>query len=173
MRRLRLLLASGLAALAACEGERAVQPSDVSEEEVAAQLAQVKVEPGRWERTTEIIAVEGGVSQAERAQIVGRETRSSDCITAAQARRPSANFLAAQQNSECTYHEFSMRGGKLASRTTCVGRDSPEQLMTVMSGDYAPDSYDMRTTVQTSGPSGQMTVTTRTSGRRVGECAAE
>jgi hypothetical protein len=161
-----------LLALAACKQAPPPEPA-VPEEEVAAQLARVKVEPGQWERTTEILAAEGAVSEAERSQIVGRKTTSSDCITPAQAERPSANFLAAQQNSECTYHEFRMQGGKLSSRTSCVGKDSPDQLVTVMTGDYAPDSYDMRTKVQTPGQAGLVTITTRTRGKRVGECTAQ
>lgn len=162
-------LTLALLVLAACDRGPPEEPA-VPEEEVAAQLAKVKVEPGQWERTTEILAAEGAVTEAERSQIVGRQTTSSDCITRAQAERPSANFLSAQQNSECTYHEFRMEGGKLRSRTTCVGRESPDELVTVMNGNYAPDSYDMMTKVQTPGQSGLVTITTRTRGKRVGEC---
>ena len=163
--------AAGLLVLAACD--KAPPEPEVSEEEVAAQLAKVKVEPGQWERTTEILAAEGAISEVERLQIVGRRTSSSDCITPAQAERPSANFLSAQQNSECTYHEFRMEGGKLNSRTTCVGKESPQELVTIMTGDYAPDSYDMRTKVQTPGREGLVTITTRTRGKRVGECTSQ
>lgn len=168
----RFAAAAVLLILTACDAGPVPTP-EVSEEEVAAQLSRVKVEPGQWERTTEILAAEGAVSDAERRQIVGRKTSSSDCISPAQAERPNANFLAAQQNSECTYHEFSMEGGKLSSRTTCVGKDSPDELVTVMTGDYAPDSYDMRAKVQTPGQAGAVTITTRTTGRRVGECTGE
>lgn len=171
--RVRLLAAAGLAALAASCGGREAASDTVSQEEVAAQLAQVKVAPGRWQRTTEILAAEGAVSESERARIVGRRTSASDCITPAQAERPSANFLSAQQNSECTYHRFQMKDGKLESRTSCVGRDRPDVLVTVMTGDYAPDSYDMRTSVETSGPAGPVTITTRTRGRRVGACTPD
>ena len=163
------IFACGLLLLAACDQARPLEP-EVAEEEVAAQLAKVKVEPGQWQRTTKILAAEGALSEAERSQIVGRQTTSSDCITPAQAERPSANFLSAQQNSECTYHEFSMEGGKLRSRTSCVGRDSPQELVTVMNGNYAPESYDMMTKVETPGQAGLITITTRTRGRRVGEC---
>ncbi len=164
----RLICMTALLALGACQKDRA-EPG-MSEEDVAAQLAKVKVEPGQWERTTEILTAEGAVSEAERSQIVGRRTTSSDCITAAQAERPSANFLSAQQNKDCTYHEFRMEGGKLRSRTACVGGDSPDELVTVMNGNYAPESYDMMTKVQTPGPTGLVTITTRTRGKRVGEC---
>ena len=166
------IFTAGLLALTGCEQEKPPEPG-LTKEEVAAQLAKVKVEPGQWERTTEIVAAEGAVSEAEKRQIVGRRTTSSDCITPAQAERPSANFLSAQQNSECTYHEFRMQDGKLSSRTTCIGTDSPDELVTVMNGDYAPESYDMVSRIQTPGQAGAVTITTRTRGKRVGECKAQ
>jgi len=145
-------------------------PAAMSEEEVASQLAKVKVEPGQWESTTEIISASGGLPQEQLRQMTGRRTSTSNCITPAQAARPSANFIAAQQDSDCGYQQFRMEAGKISGRMTCSGGQG--ETTTVMSGDYGPRSYDMRVQVETPGLPGAepVTVVTRTRGRRVGAC---
>lgn len=156
--------------LAACK-EPAAPPS-MSEEQVAAQLARVKIDPGQWEAATEIVSVKGNLPQEELKQMTGKRTSTSNCITPEQARRPSANFLAAQQNKDCTYQDFRMEGGKLSGRMTCSGGQMLGDMVTVMSGDYGPQSYDMTMRMETPGlPGGdKILITARTKGKRVGEC---
>lgn len=158
--------------LGACEKERPAEP-EISANEVAAQLASVKVEPGQWRSTTEILSAEGPLPQQALQQMRGHKTEVSNCITPEQAKRPSANFLAAQQGSECTYQQFSMQGGKLSGRMTCTGGQLPGKMVTVMRGDYGPSGYDMTMDMET--PSmpgaGPVKIRARTRGSRVGECS--
>ena len=164
------ILAAGFLILAGCQRDKA-EPG-MSEEEVAAQLAKVKVEPVQWESETQILSAKGALPQEALQQMRGKRTSTSNCITPQQAARPSANFLAAQQNSDCTYQDFRMEGGKLSGRMTCSGGEMLGDMVTVMNGDYGPTSYDMRMQMETPGlPGGEsITIMTRTRGKRVGEC---
>lgn len=172
--RSRFICTAALLALAACErGEGTPASGSLSEEEVAAQLAKVKVEPGQWKSTTEIVSAEGALPQEALQQMKGRRTAASNCITPEQAARPSAKFLSAQQNSDCTYQDFRMEGGKLSGRMTCSGGQMLGDMVTVMNGDYGPRGYDMTMHMETPGlPGGdKITITARTRGERVGECS--
>ena len=167
-------IAASLLVLPACDREPAA-PASLSEEQVAAQLAKVKVEPGQWESATEILSAKGDLPQEALQQMTGRRTSSSTCITPEQAARPSAKFMAAQQNSDCTYQDFRMAGGKISGRMTCSGGQMLGDMVTVMNGSYAPENYDMTMQMETPGlPGGEkILITARTRGKRVGECTQQ
>ncbi len=160
-----------LALATACQ-KQASEP-ELSAEEVAAQLASVKVDPGQWESTTRILSATGPLPKETIDKMVGQETRAAHCITPEQAARPNANFLAAQQGSDCSYQDFRMRNGKLSGRMTCTGGQLPGKMRTTMSGDYGPRNYDMVMDMETAGlPGGAaMRIKARTEGRRVGDCS--
>ena len=164
------IFTAALLALAACQKDKA-EPG-MSEEQVAEQLAKVKVEPGQWEAETEIVSAKGALPQEALQQMTGKRTSASNCITPQQAARPSANFLAAQQDSDCTYQNFKMEGGKLSGKMTCSGGQMLGDMVTLMNGDYGPRSYDMTMQMETPGlPGGdKILITARTRGKRVGEC---
>ncbi|HWH18488.1 MAG TPA: DUF3617 domain-containing protein [Allosphingosinicella sp.] len=168
----RLIFAAALLALAACDKNEAAEKEEMTADEVAAQLASVKVEPGQWESTTQILSAEGPLPQNVLQQMAGQRTSASNCITPEQAARPSANFLAAQQNNNCTYQDFRMQGGKLSGRMTCSGGQLPGAMTTIMNGDYGPRGYDMMMDMETPGlpGTGPMRIKARTQGRRVGDC---
>lgn len=167
----RLILAATLLALAACE-KSAPEEKEMTADEVAAQLASVKVEPGQWESTTEILSAKGPLPEAALRQMTGQRTSVTNCITPEQAARPSANFLAAQQNNDCTYRDFRMQGGKLSGRMTCSGGQLPGTMTTTMNGDYGPRAYDMMMEMETAGlpGTGPIQIRARTQGKRVGDC---
>ena len=167
----RFLFAAAFAALAGCERQQDAS-RDMSPEEVAAELARVKIAPGQWEATTEILSVKGPLPEEMMKQMRGQKTSVANCITPEQAARPSANFLAAQQDSECTYRDFSMRNGRLTGSMTCTGGQFPGEMQTQMSGEYGPESYNMKMDKETSGipGGGTLEITARTTGKRVGEC---
>lgn len=156
---------------AACERERAAP--EVSANDIAAELNKVEIDPGQWDATTEIVSAEGPLPKAALDQMIGKRTDVSNCITPEQAKRPSANFLAAQQNSDCSYQDFRMAGGKLSGRMTCSGAQMPGEMVTVMRGDYGPRAYDMTMNMETPGlpGGGTIRITARTRGKRVGDCA--
>lgn len=170
-----LMPAAALLALAGCgDAEEAPEARNMTAEEVAAELSSVRIEPGLWEATSEVVDVRAPnlPPQVREMMMAQREATVRNCITPEQAQRPDANFLAAQQDSNCSYQDFAMRGGKLTGAMVCTGGELPGEMRARMEGEYGSESYDMRMTMQTSGmPEGaDMTIETRTTGRRIGPC---
>jgi hypothetical protein len=169
----KLMWGAALLALAACGRGPEPEGRDMTAEEVAGELAAVQIEPGLWEATSEVINVSApNLPREVMTQMVGRETSVRNCITPEQAARPDANFLTAQEGSNCTYSDFSMRNGRLQGVMTCSGGGLPGEMRTTMNGQYGPRSYDITMRMETSGmPQGaDMTIEARTTGRRVGAC---
>ena len=141
-----LLCIAALLALGACGDKNGEKSGNMSAGEVADQLAAVKIEPGEWEATNEIVSASApGLPKEALAQMIGRKTTARNCVTPEQAAKPDANFLAAQKNSNCSYRGFSMQDGKIAGTMTCQGGDMPGKMV--------------------------MTMKARTTGHRVGDCA--
>ena len=167
-----LLCAAALLALAGC-GEEA-RRGNMSADEVASELASVKIEPGQWEATNEIVSVDApGMPPGVLDGMIGKKTTMRNCVTPEQAAKPDANFLTAQQGSNCSYQDFSMSGGEMKGTMTCQGGETPGRMVMEMAGEYGPTSYDMTMDMKTSElPGGMsMTVKARTTGKRVGACA--
>jgi hypothetical protein len=172
-----LLTATALLTLAACDraGSGGSADTNMSAEQVAEELKEMKIEPGQWEATNEIVQVNApGVPSDALKSLVGQKTTVSNCITPEQAAKPSANFLAAQQNKNCTYQDWQMDGGKMTGKMTCEGGQMPGKVLMTMAGNYGSTAYNLDMDMQTSGLPGGMTMTikAKTSGRRVGECTA-
>ena len=172
---LRFLLPAMLFGLAACDN--IAQPTkgrQMTAEEVAEELAEMKIEAGQWEATNEIVsATAPGMPPDMLKQMVGNKTTVQNCITPEQAAKPSANFLAAQETSNCTYQDWSMNRGKMTGTMTCEGGQMPGKMVMAMSGSYAPTKYDMNMDMKSTGLPGGMSmdIKARTTGRRVGDCA--
>lgn len=158
--------------LVGCGKKEADRP--MSAEQVAQEMAAVKMEPGQWEATNEIVSVDapGRPPQALR-QMVGQKTALSSCVTPEQAAKPSASFLAAQKNSDCSYQDFSMESGVMRGTISCTGGQMPGKMTMKMEGRYGPRSYDMNMdmTVDLGGAGKTMNIKAHTVGRRVGDCA--
>ncbi len=173
MRRSTTLLTTALLALCACnKGEPPKR--DMTAEEVAEELKGMKIEPGQWQATTEVVEVSApNVPGDMLKSMVGKKNSVSNCITPEQAAKPSANFLAAQQNNQCTYQDWSMDGGRMTGTMTCQGGQMPGKMVMAMSGSYAPTKYDMNMDMKSTGLPGGMSmdIKARTTGRRVGDCA--
>src|SRR5918997_2289118 len=157
-------------ALAGC-GEQ--KSGNMSAEEVAGELAGMKITPGQWEATNEILSVSAPGMPADITKQMLRKTTVLNCITREQAENPDANFLAAQKDSNCTYQDWSMSGGRMSGTMTCSGEGAPGQMKMQMQGQYAPTSYAMDMTMETAGAGMNMTIKSRTTWRRVGECPPE
>jgi hypothetical protein len=147
---------------------------EMSAEEVAAELAKIEIEPGRWETSREIVRIQApGMPQEIVAGLRGRTDTAVQCITPDQAQRPSANFLVGQQGSECSYRDFSMEGARLRGTAICSGGGMPGTRTVTMDGVYRPDSYNVRVEVIATeiADGASMTMEARQTGQRSGECA--
>ena len=170
------LLALGAAAcisLLSCSEEEP-EVRNMSVNEVAAELANVRISPGLWESTSEVLNVTApNLPRDVQNRMKGPSTTTRHCISEEQASRPDANFLATRQDN-CAYRDFTMRAGRMQGTMVCRGGDMPGEATATMNGEYGPESYDMRIRMEMAGPvDSTMTIETRASGRRVGECPAE
>ena len=167
-----LLASTILLTLAGC-GQGEEKGRKQSAQEVAKEMAALKMEPGQWDATNEILSASApGLPEQALKQMVGQKTTVSNCVTPEQAAKPSANFLAAQKNSNCTYQDFSMEDGRMTGTMICSGGQVPGQMDMKMKGEYSARSYDMNMDMNAKGMPGGMTMTikARTTGRKVGEC---
>lgn len=157
----------------ACGG--AEPAPNVSAEEVASDLAQVRIEPGLWERSTAIVDLSAQGAPREMVTRM-RERRSSNryCITPEQAARPDANFLAAREGGRCVSRSFAMADGRMSGDMVCTDPGSQAQWTARLQGRYAASDYELEMIMEMPNPfeSGQMLITSRTQGRRVGVCQA-
>ena len=165
-----ILTCAALLTLAACGS--ADKKGEQSAEEVAKEMAALKMRPGQWEATNEVVsATAPGIPADALRGMVGNKSTVSNCVTPEQAEKPSANFLAGQKDSDCTYQDFSMNDGRMTGTMSCTVPGMPGKTVMKMDGKYSPVAYDMNMDMQVAMPGGaKMNVKARTTGRRTGEC---
>lgn len=149
--------------VAACGGR---EERNMSVEEVADQLSNMRIEPGLWELTSEVLEVRApDLPREVRNRMVGPRSRLRHCITPGQAARPSANFLAGRPDRGCVYRDFSAQDGRVSGTMTCPDAH------TRMDGRYGPQAYDMRMEMESPVAGGAvMILELRARGRRIGAC---
>lgn len=184
MKRLMIVLPA-IAVLTACNSKPTIKAENASVAEVAAATQDaVKLEPGKWETTVNIVSVEGpglpaGMADAMKQQMKAQKVET--CLTPEQAARPPQDMLGAAKN--CTYEKFEMSGGKMDGTMVCKGMpgsSGPTEMRASMSGKFASTSYDvtseatMTMPAMPGGPAGGGKVTTKTQvvGKRLGACDA-
>lgn len=160
-----LMLAAALTGAAGC-GEQG-PPAETSSETVANQLAGMRIEPGLWALTSEVVEVRApGLPIEVRRRMIGPRRQIRHCITPAEAERPEANFLAGRDGSECRYRDFSVENGRMRGEMVCPDATAR------MEGRYAPAAYDLRMAMESVMPDGEtrMNLEIRARGRRIGDC---
>lgn len=168
----RLICAAGLLALAACGDKGGGE--NMSAEEVAEELSETKLQPGRWEMTQEVVSVEApNMPKEALAQMSPPKATSITCITPEQASAPKAEILAAQQQGSCTYSNWSMSGGRMKGTMACTAPGMPGRMTTSIDGEYRETSYDLMVESKMDGVPGGMTLKARTSAKRLGECTGQ
>ena len=150
-------------------------PGNMTRDEVKAEVANVRVEPGEWERRTEILSVEGPDMPLElAARLKQPRPPLRYCITPEQAAQPArVSDAIARPQAGCTVRDFAMQGGRMEGRMICR-EGAPTQISTAMSGTYSPQSFDYRSRVEMPPPIGDglVRLDIRTTGRRIGPCPA-
>lgn len=148
--------------------------------QVASEMDKVTIRPGAWETEQEVVDVAfdnapEGMPKGMAEAMKGHRTTGRSCITPEQAKKPSAEFLAAKKDSQCRYSGFEMSGGAIRGTVTCPGERGGTMRAT-LSGRYGPESYTMTAQLRSEGMGGPqapglaMRMTMRTSGKRVGAC---
>ncbi|QNQ07812.1 DUF3617 domain-containing protein [Sphingomonas alpina] len=124
------------------------------------------MQPGKWETRIEIIDVKmPGGPPGVAAAMKGKPKIVTACVTPEQAAQGPRAVTKADPG--CKFTRYSMTNGRISSQLVC---SRPRGTVTMTSeGSYTPTSY---TAVGRGVMSGKapMTITTRTSGRRIGPC---
>ena len=183
MKAIFLASTAALLALSACSKTQTPDTDvagSISADEVAERVGSVKLEPGEWEATQEILDVNvtglpDGVPPEAMTRMIGQRTSFKHCVTPEQAANPSADFLSAQKDADCTYGDMTMADGKVKAEMSCaVPQQKDGRMKIAMNGTYLPDSYDMDMNVTAAGlPNGiSMAMKMKSMGKRIGECPA-
>lgn len=184
-----MVSAMALAALSGCgkSEDKAASGAPQAAEDVAEEMSKVKLEPGLWEYTHEIIDVtmEGlpkeapaGMVDQMIAGMKGKKTTTQTCLTPEEAENPGAKFMAGQKDASCTYSNFDMSGGKVSGVITCSDPQGQGKMTMTMQGSYSATSYENDFSMDANGmgaPGSQMKMTMKAhgSGKRVGECTGK
>ncbi|MBB4640941.1 DUF3617 domain-containing protein [Rhizorhapis suberifaciens] len=176
MKALIVTAASGVLLLSAC-GKGQDNGTPMSADDVAKKVQAVKLTPGQWETTVQILDVkmEGlpeGAPTGMMNNMIGTKTTVKSCISREQAEKPNADFLAAQKNANCSYSSFDMTGGLIKAAMTCKGKNQPGELKMNMTGKYGADSYEMNQETNMSGfqKGMSMAMKSKVTGRHIGNC---
>jgi hypothetical protein len=161
--------------LCGCGGERGEEKSDPSADQVARQLATLKIEPGLWERSAQVTDVRAeAVPQELLQRLKERRGTGRHCITPQQAARPEAQFLAGREGARCQSRSFAMEAGRMSGEMLCTDPRSGAQWTGRLDGRYGLSDYDLTIAMEMPSPfdPGQMVITSQVRGRRVGDCPA-
>lgn len=165
------LIGAGLMLLAACSGSEeksaAGNDSAAAGEKRAPPVSSVTLRPGEWELTTEVVEMNipglpAGVMPKEAMQ----KTTLKTCLKPEQTGKPDASFFSGQKNPNCTYEGFEMTAGTVKGTISCPSAQGTQKM--TLTGQYQPESYDMRMDME----SERMTMKMHTAGKRLGECPA-
>lgn len=181
------MAAVGAFALASCGGGATDADADgdgtITQDEVNAAVADVKINPGEWENTVEFVDISFDESKlpAEAREFIGPMLESmkgqkqtmKDCITPEEAEQPAAEMFSGNDAADCEYDRFNFGGGKIDMAMTCSDPGSGTAKIT-NTGTYTPDEFKMDMSIALQDTEmGQMTISAASTGKRIGECPAD
>ncbi len=173
----KLILMAGLgAALAGCNSEPGVSPTNASPDEVAktAKAAGLGsgLRPGEWETKVELVDIDmPGINPAMKDEMLkrSRETKvHSYCLTEAEAKRPGGIF-AERGDGKCTYSKFEMAGGKLDMTMVCPGQGGSMTMH--VTGTFGAEAVSATSEMQAAGKD-SMRMKANVTSRRIGDCTS-
>ncbi|HEY9553466.1 DUF3617 domain-containing protein [Allosphingosinicella sp.] len=143
-----------------------------SEQEAPKVEIATALQPGQWEITREItrlVATDNGEQAIERS--VGSSTTFSHCLAAADAEKPDATLFAGIEGETCEYKNFYMSRGRINASLACTSPDLGGQVMRTIDGKFTADSIEAGASADTYfGSYGDVSISARMTGRRIGEC---
>lgn len=177
----RLILLAPLVLIACNKGQ--VSERNASVEQVAAKArGLVKIEPGQWKATTEVVSIDmPGLKDERMLKAItdgmkqSKATNFEHCVTPEEASKPSSEMFAGKNNGNCVYDKFDMGGGRISATMSCNPPDKTSKMQMAMAGTYSPTAYDMTMDMKMTNaamPGGGMTMKAHTKGARTGVCKA-
>lgn len=170
-------LTGATALLAACGEKKASEPQ--TREEVRQEVQKVQLKPGQWEGSYELEDIDmpnmpgGGDQMKEQMKKMMSRTSIKYCVSPEEAANPSGKMFSGQENKDCAYKGFDASGGSVKGEISCKSQGGT--MNAVMSGSYAPESYEMHMDMKMTGaPNGMnMSMKAKTSGKWIGTTCAE
>jgi Protein of unknown function (DUF3617) len=124
------------------------------------------VQPGQWEMAVTVNTVDmPGAPPMVANMMRGRTTTIKHCITPDEALRGPQEAM--KSNKSCAFTRYTAAGGKLSSEMVC--KQGGGTMTVVTSGTFTPTSFAATGQSVMTGRA-NMTMTTTSTGRRVGEC---
>ena len=161
----------------AAGGNEAAAGADAAPEAgsaAAPAAAMAQLSPGQWETRVEVLRLNMSDVPNMPAGVtppMPPPTTVRSCLTPEQARQPNAGFLTGGENqSGCTYEDFSMTGGRMQGIVTCT-REGTTVRATV-NGSFTADSYAMESESRVTANGMTVETASRVTSRRIGDCPA-
>ena len=171
---MKIACAALLLLAAACSRETGRNADGkLSEAEVSAEAGKLRLEPGAWETTTRITAMDvQGLPQSATQAATGTRTTTTNCITPAMAGRPDADILSGTKDGNCTYQRFSMAGDRIDAAMTCRPAGAPGAMTMTLAGTHSATGFAMGMDMKTDLPGNMaMNMKASVSGKRTGDCS--
>lgn len=171
--RLNVCLAAAAVALASCgeSGGPTGKDGASAAAGAASRESEAKVEPGEWEMTYETTKVTAPGMPAEAlAAMTGQKNVVRICITQEEAKQPSGEIFSGKEDGDCNRTGVAVEGGRIQGTMTCTGGQAPGKMTMAMDGRYQRQSYELTTRITTEAEGMSMTMESRASGRRLGDC---
>ena len=142
--------------------------------ETAAIGSDVRMRAGQWETRTEVTNVSAPGMPAGFAEMMKtKPVTGTNCITEKEASDANADLFSGKKNSNCDSKGFKAAGGKVSGTITCRAEEGGQGAMTMtMDGQFKPESYSLTAKMKTEGEGAAMTLESKISGRRIGDCPA-
>ena len=150
--------------------------SNATGEEAAApkREAASALEPGQWEITREVVkiaATDNGKPALDTP--VGTKTTFTHCVAEANVKKPEPALFAGIEGEECTYRNFYMSRGRINASLDCRPPALSGEIMRTIDGDFTADSLEATATAETYfGSFGDVSISAKMTGHRIGECPA-
>ena len=171
----RSIAAAAALLLASCSSQSGNEQKSAGNEAAPAGggggAAAVTMAPGQWEITTEVGEIQMANMPAGVTPPTPPPTTVRTCLTAAQASAPSGGFLTGSgEGSGCTSEGMTMSGGRIQGTVQC--NQAGSTMRSTMDGQFSSESFEVNQRVETSAQGMNVTMQSRTRGRRVGDCPA-
>lgn len=103
-----------------------------------------------------------------KAILAGMRSVERMCITPEKA----AGLFAGDAGEGCKREGPGWRNGRIATKVTCTQADPPQTSVHEVSGSYSARSFDITQRLSETSDGDKMTMATRDTGRRLGDCPA-
>ena len=139
----------------------------------ATSASDVRLRGGQWEMRTEVSRISApGLPARVAEMMMTQPSTATRCISAREANSADAGLFTVNRDPNCSAEGVSVVGGKVRGKIACKRADGAGRMTTTVSGRLAPDRYDLETRMKSEGAGAPITIESRTTGRRIGDCPA-